>query len=126
MPQDKITNSVKADIAQAGEFSSDRQAKDTLRLRLKGSWKIGARFPTADVVEKQIESSGNIRRIAFQTENLTAWDSGLLTFLIKISAYCSKNNIVFDKDGLPEGVARLIALATAVPERKRGSQRSRS
>ena len=118
MPQDKITTSVKADIAQAGGFSSDRQAKDTLRLRLKGSWKIGARFPTADVVEKQIDSSGKIRRIAFQTENLTAWDSGQLTFLINISAYCSKNNIVFDKDGLPEGVARLIALATAVPERK--------
>jgi phospholipid/cholesterol/gamma-HCH transport system permease protein len=118
MPQDKITNPVKEDLSQTGEISSDRQAKDTLRLRLKGSWKIGARFPAADAVEKQIESSGNIRRIGFNTENLTAWDSGLLTFLIKISAFCSKNNIVFDKDGLPEGVRRLIALATAVPERK--------
>ena len=78
----------------------------------------GARFPSVDVVQKQIESSGGIRRIGFDTENLTAWDSGLLTFLIKISDYCSQNNIVFDKDGLPEGVVRLIALATAVPERK--------
>ena len=118
MPQDKITNPVKEDLSQTGEISSDRQAKDTLRLRLKGSWKIGAHFPAADAVEKQIESSGNIRRIGFNTENLTAWDSSLLTFLIKISAFCSKNNIVFDKDGLPEGVSRLIALATAVPERK--------
>ena len=118
MPQDKITNPVKEDLSQTGEISSDRQAKDTLRLRLKGSWIIGAHFPAADAVEKQIESSGNIRRIGFNTENLTAWDSGLLTFLIKISAFCSKNNIVFDKDGLPEGVVRLIALATAVPERK--------
>ncbi|MGB9437021.1 MAG: ABC transporter permease [Desulfobacterales bacterium] len=118
MPQDKITNPVKEDRTQTGEISSDHQAKGSLRLRLKGSWKIGARFPAADVVEKQIESSGNIRRIGFNTENLTAWDSGLLTFLIKISDYCSHNNIVFDKDGLPEGVTRLIALATAVPERK--------
>ena len=118
MPQDKITNPVKEDIAQSGEISSDRQAKGTLRLRLKGSWKIGTRFPTADAVEKQIESSGGIRRIGFNTENLTGWDSGLLTFLIKISDYCSQNNIVFDKDGLPQGVGRLIVLATAVPERK--------
>jgi len=118
LPQDKTTISVKEDIAQTGEISSDRQAKDTLRLRLKGSWKIGARFPAADVVQKQIESSGGIRRIGFNTENLTGWDSGLLTFLIKIIDYCSQNNIVFDKDGLPEGVVRLIALATAVPERK--------
>jgi phospholipid/cholesterol/gamma-HCH transport system permease protein len=118
MPQDKITNPVKKDIAQNGEISSDRQAKGTLRLRLKGSWKIGARFPSADDVKKQIESSGGIQRIGFNTENLTGWDSGLLTFLIKISDYCSQNNIVFDKDGLPKGVARLIVLATAVPERK--------
>ena len=55
MPQDKITISEKEDIAQTGEISSDRQAKDTLRLRLKGSWKIGARFPSVDVVQKQIE-----------------------------------------------------------------------
>ena len=118
MRQDKIKNSVIEDIAQTGEISTDRPGKDTLRLRLKGSWKIGAHFPSADDVQKQIESSGAIRRIGFNTDDLTGWDSGLLTILIKISAYCSKNNIVFDKDGLPEGVGRLIALATAVPERK--------
>jgi phospholipid/cholesterol/gamma-HCH transport system permease protein len=118
MPEDKITNSVIDDSAQSGEISSDRQAKDTLRLRFKGSWKIGAHFPSADVVQKKIASSGGIRRIGFDMEKLTDWDSGLLTFLIKISDFCSQNNIVFDKDGLPEGVRRLIDLATAVPERK--------
>ena len=76
MPEDKITNSATEDIAQTGEISSDRQTKDTLRLRLKGSWKIGARFPSADVVQKQIASSGGIRRIGFDTEKLTGWDSG--------------------------------------------------
>ena len=54
----------------------------------------------------------------FDSGNLTGWDSSLLTFLLKISDYCSKNSIIFDKDGLPEGVRRLIVLATAVPERK--------
>ncbi|MGD8298786.1 MAG: ABC transporter permease [Desulfobacterales bacterium] len=118
MPEDKITNSATEDITQTGEISSDRQAKNTLRLRLKGNWKIGAPFPSAKDVQKQIASSGGIRQIRFDTEKLTGWDSGLLTFLLKISDYCSQNNIVFDKDGLPEGVRRLIALATAVPERK--------
>ncbi|MGD8663239.1 MAG: ABC transporter permease [Desulfobacterales bacterium] len=118
MPEDKITNSATEDITQTGEISSDRQAKNTLRLRLKGNWKIGAPFPSAKDVQKQIGSSAGIRQIRFDTEKLTGWDSGLLTFLLKISDYCSQNNIVFDKDGLPEGVRRLIALATAVPERK--------
>ena len=118
MPEDKSTNSVTEDTAPTGDISTDRQGKDTLCLRLKGSWKIGARFPSVDDVQKQIASSGDLRRIGFNTDNLTGWDSGLLTFLIKISDYCSKNNIDFDRDGLPEGVGRLIALATAVPERK--------
>jgi phospholipid/cholesterol/gamma-HCH transport system permease protein len=61
---------------------------------------------------------GSIRRVGFYTENLADWDSSLLTFLIKISDYCTNNNLAFDKDGLPKGVQKLIALATAVPERK--------
>jgi phospholipid/cholesterol/gamma-HCH transport system permease protein len=118
MPEVNTTTSNTEGVAQTGDISSERQGKDTLRLRLKGSWKIGARFPSVDVVQKQIVSSGGIRRIGFNSDNLTGWDSGLLTFLLKISDFCSKNNIELDKDGLPEGVGRLIALATAVPERK--------
>jgi len=48
---------------------------------------------------------------------MRSWDSGLLTFLIKIFEACSKAKIEVVKDGLPEGVRRLIDLATAVPER---------
>jgi phospholipid/cholesterol/gamma-HCH transport system permease protein len=118
MPEKIISHTNKKDKPQTGEIGSDRQAKDTLRLRLKGSWKMGARFPSAETIQRQIETSGNIRRVGFASEKLTGWDSGLLTFLLKISDYCSKNNIIFDKEGLPEGVRRLIALATAVPERK--------
>ena len=118
MTEDKISHTNKIDRPQTGEISSDRQAKDTLRLRLKGSWKLGAQFPSAETVQRQIETSGNIRRVGFDSKNLTGWDSGLLTFLLAINDHCSKNNIIFDKEGLPEGVRKLINLATAVPERK--------
>jgi len=79
---------------------------------------MGTKIPSASQVQKKIESLGSIRRVGFYTENLTDWDSSLLTFLIKISDYCTNNNLAFDKAGLPEGVQKLIALATAVPERK--------
>ena len=62
MPENKYKVSMKEDIAQAGEISTDHQAGEVLRLRLKGSWKIGAKFPSADVVKKQIETAGTENR----------------------------------------------------------------
>lgn len=104
--------------AKSGKIDSDRRSKEILRVKITGIWKIGTNIPSANLVQNKIESLGSIRRVGFYTENLTYWDSSLLTFLIKISEYCTHKNLAFDKDGLPDGVQKLIALATAVPERK--------
>jgi phospholipid/cholesterol/gamma-HCH transport system permease protein len=111
-PEVKDT-SIKADRAGPGQA-----AKEFLRVRITGTWNIGTQNPSPAQVQKKIESVGSIRRVGFYTENLADWDSSLLTFLINVNDYCSKNNLEFEKDGLPEGVQRLLALATAVPERK--------
>jgi phospholipid/cholesterol/gamma-HCH transport system permease protein len=91
---------------------------DTLLIRLSGDWKITGPLPSPAEAQKPFESDGGIRRIAFDARDLGAWDSGLLTFLIRIFDACAKAKIEVAKDGLPEGVRRLIDLATAVPERK--------
>ena len=100
------------------EMSPDQQAKSTLRVRLKGNWKIGQRLPSVDEILNKLQSGSQIRRVSFDTQELKDWDSGLLTFLIKIIDGCSKSNIDVDKEGLPEGVRGLLKLAAAVPERK--------
>ena len=92
--------------------------KEFLRIRITGRWNIGTQTPSPLRVQQKIESVGSIRRVGFYTDNLIDWDSSLLTFLITINEYCSQNNLGFETDGLPEGVQRLLALATAVPERK--------
>jgi phospholipid/cholesterol/gamma-HCH transport system permease protein len=99
-------------------LSITTQAADTLFVKLSGDWKITEPLPTTADLEKALESAKGIRRITFDTKDLAGWDSGLLTFLIKIFEACSTAKIEVDKDGLPEGVRRLISLATAVPERK--------
>jgi phospholipid/cholesterol/gamma-HCH transport system permease protein len=104
--------------AKSGNIGSGRPAKEILRVKITGTWKIGTKIPSASQVLNKIESVGSIQRVGFFTEDLTNWDSSLLTFLIKVSEYCAKKNIAFEKDGLPQGVQKLIALATAVPERK--------
>jgi phospholipid/cholesterol/gamma-HCH transport system permease protein len=91
---------------------------DTLLVKLSGEWKITEPLPSALDAEKSFDSAKGIRHVTFDTKDLGGWDSGLLTFLIKIFEACSKAKIEVAKDGLPEGVRRLIDLATAVAERK--------
>ena len=98
-------------------LSATTQGADTLLLKLSGEWKITEALPSTSDVEKSLDSAKAIRRLTFDTKDLGGWDSGLLTFLIKIFETCSKAKIEVVKEGLHEGVRRLIDLATAVPER---------
>ncbi len=100
------------------KINFDRPRDDTLIVRITGSCKIGEDLPLAGDVQGQISSDSGIRRITFDTHELSGWDSGLLTFLIKVIDQCSHNKIKTELEGLPEGVQRLLSLATAVPERK--------
>jgi phospholipid/cholesterol/gamma-HCH transport system permease protein len=74
-------------------------------------------LPSADELTKEIQSAGVPFRLAFDAEGLEGWDSGLITFLLKVEAHAHESGIELDKGGLPQGVQRLLALATAVPER---------
>lgn len=79
---------------------------------------LQAKIPSISEVQRQVESGSSIRRITFDARGLTGWDSGLLTFLTKLIGEAECRGIDLDLTGLPEGVRRLLALATAVPTRK--------
>ncbi len=100
------------------EISFNHPKDDTLRISFAGSWKIGSDLPSVDEVLRQVESGPETRHVTFDVQSLTGWDSVFLTFLIKIIDHCSQNNIHTDKEGLSQGVQRLLTLAFAVPERK--------
>lgn len=108
---------------EQSKISFNHLKNKTMLLQLTGSWKIGQDLPAAVEVQRQIETWPKIEQIAFNTESLSGWDSSLLTFLIKVIDNCSRIKIHVDKNGLPEGVQRLIALATAVPEKKDAEQK---
>ena len=111
MPAEK-TESIPAEL----RFS--RPVGGTLLILLSGTWTIEKELPSFDGVRREIESGSGVERILFDTNDLCAWDSGILTFLIKVIGFCSAAGVVTDQKGLPEGVRRLLALASAVPENK--------
>ncbi|NIO15617.1 MAG: hypothetical protein GTN70_01220 [Deltaproteobacteria bacterium] len=94
-----------------------RPAEDTMMIRFLGTWKLGSTIPAASEVEKQVSSGPLVKKVTFETEELTAWDSALITFLLKIFSQFSDRKVEVVRDGLPDGVNRLLDLATAVPER---------
>ena len=89
----------------------------TLLVRLSGAWTTAVRRPPSDEVGRRLESDPKPRRVAFDTAGLADWDSGLLTFLLQVIAAARDCGVEVDREGLPEGVRRLLALATAVPQR---------
>jgi phospholipid/cholesterol/gamma-HCH transport system permease protein len=95
-----------------------RAEDGTLRLMLAGEWKLGRGLPAPSSVLGELERQPRPQRVTFDTGLLAGWDSGLLTFLLTVFARCSQLGISVDDSGLPGGVKRLLAQATAVPERQ--------
>jgi phospholipid/cholesterol/gamma-HCH transport system permease protein len=109
-------------VAETQKLGFSRSTEGELLFQLAGSWTIGQKLPSESDVQTQLKSAPPVQRIAFDSKELTGWDTGLLSFLIKVLEHCSAAKIEVEKDGLPEGVQRLIALATAVPEKKDAKQ----
>jgi phospholipid/cholesterol/gamma-HCH transport system permease protein len=112
-------------MSEHPQITFEQLSGDTIAVRLSGDWNIQEKLPSSNELQKHIESLTGIQRLVFDTGSLSAWDSGLLVFLTKVMDICTQGNISVERDGLPEGVKRLLHLASAVPERK-GVRRGRA
>jgi phospholipid/cholesterol/gamma-HCH transport system permease protein len=90
----------------------------TLRMRLSGDWCIREHLPPAAEAERQVEGTPRLRRLTFEGSGVSDWDSGLLTFVVRIARACQARGVAIDTSGLPQGVGELQRLAFAVPEKK--------
>jgi phospholipid/cholesterol/gamma-HCH transport system permease protein len=105
-------------MADSSQLSFNLLGDSTLKVQLRGTWRLRGGLPPATLVEHELESARQVRDIAFDTRELTSWDSSVLTFLVEVSELCRQRSIPMNREGLPVGVQKLLALAEAVPERK--------
>lgn len=89
-----------------------------LCLRLSGEWRMGYPLPSAEAIRKHLDPGSHIQRIEFDATELAGWDSGLLSFLAKVERCCTESGAAMAAGGLPEGVRRLLALASATPRKE--------
>src|SRR5262245_60393116 len=108
-------------VTQAqGELDVTRPTADTLCVRLTGQWTIHATLPSTETVQTELTAMPQVQRLIFETSKLADWDSGLPMFLLELKELCRQRQVEFEQAGLPQGVQRLLALATAVPEHHEG------
>jgi phospholipid/cholesterol/gamma-HCH transport system permease protein len=108
------------------DISFDREPDNTLVVRIGGDWSIADGLPSTDELKRQIGSKPAPGRVAFDTSELACWDSSLLAFLVKLTDCCMQKSILIARQGLPEGVVKLLDLAAAVPEKKDARKHSGS
>jgi phospholipid/cholesterol/gamma-HCH transport system permease protein len=109
-------------VPEKAQISFDQDAAGTLVVRLAGSWRAVDHVPQASEVAERVRADATIRRIVFDTSSLTAWDTGILPFLLGTVALTASGEVTVGLAGTPAGIQRLLRLATAVPERKGARQ----
>src|SRR5260370_34176431 len=89
----------------------------TLLIKLSSTAGVYDNPLSIGVVRDALDQATGVKLFSFESAGVTAWDSRFVAFIRKCAELCSKRNVEFHDDGLPQGVRRLLRLAQAVPER---------
>ncbi len=98
------------------QLAFSRLPNDELQIRLSGSWTLSEGMPSIESARSECDGAAPPRRITFDTQAITNWDSALPTYLRGLLELFASRGIDADQSDLPEGVRRLLDLAAAVPE----------
>ncbi len=100
------------------EFQCQRPSDRVVAIQFSGAWLIDAAIPDFQTLREALGDPSQTDTLIFNATRLTGWDSKFLAFLLNIHQYCRKQDIDVEDEGLPDGVRRMLHLATAVPERQ--------
>ena len=91
-------------------------------MEIAGDWLDRSALPDVSAVENEL--AGNPpKALEFETKELGRWDSNLMVRVLAIHDLCAKANVEFRSQTLPSGLAKLVALSQAVPEKKDAARR---
>lgn len=94
---------------------SMHRSGNTLCLRLSGEWTTGKLPLSVETVATELAVAPPPEELVIDVDALGHWDSGLIAFLLALSRLCQQQGIRLRDDGLPQGVRRILALATTAP-----------
>jgi phospholipid/cholesterol/gamma-HCH transport system permease protein len=101
-------------VGEPPKLAVERNASG-LVVRLGGEWRLTRDLPALAPIVLELESAP-ARKVTYDAEALTGWDSSLLAVVDKISQLCKQHKIEEDRGGLPDGMRALLKLSETVPE----------
>lgn len=101
-----------------GEMGVSRAGDGRLVVRLAGDWTLATGIPPLADVERAVATSPKPSQVAFDLDQLGAWDSGLMSFVARVATLAEERKIAVDESTLPPGLRRLLQLAAAVPDKR--------
>ena len=104
-------------MAGTRELTFQRDAQQALLVHLAGPWTQDQGVPPPEEAQREIEKPTLPTRICFEARSVERWDSALVAFVDALVSFATARKVAIDLEGLPAGVARLVGLAQAVPER---------
>jgi len=93
-----------------------RREGGVLLVEIAGDWLDRTGLPDTSAVEKEL-AGGGVSALEFDAQGLGAWDSALMVRILAINDLCAKGKVELRAQTLPGGLAKLIALSQAVPEK---------
>jgi phospholipid/cholesterol/gamma-HCH transport system permease protein len=86
-----------------------------LVLTLTGDWVLGQIPPVQDLASTLRDHPSSL--VGFDTGGLGRWDSGLALFVARLEPLVQARGARVDREGLPPGLQRLMAIAEGAPRR---------
>ena len=68
----------------------------SLEVKLAGAWRLRGGLPSAALLQRELESAPQVKKVAFESRELSSWDSSVLAFLVEVSELCRKRGIRFE------------------------------
>ncbi len=104
-------------MAKAG-LSLSEGSNNSLVISLTGDWLLNSNLPGLETVFSRLSQVPKPKSVAFESDTLGEWNTGLVKALIAIVQNARANTVEIDDSGLPNGAQRLVSMAFAVEERQ--------
>jgi phospholipid/cholesterol/gamma-HCH transport system permease protein len=93
------------------EFEVRARDDRTAVLRLKGSWTMKHVLPGLSRELRRFQAENDVTCLVVDIQELTDWDSRLVSLLLRLREACAEENIEFQTDNLSQGLRRLLDMA---------------